>query len=31
MTWGDPRPMEEGAALIRAVQDVFLDPEITIA
>jgi len=25
------RPMEEGAALIRAVQDVFLDPEITIA
>jgi fructose-bisphosphate aldolase, class I len=25
------RPMEEGSALIRAVQDVFLDPEITIA
>jgi len=25
------RPMDEGAALIHAVQDVFLDPEITIA
>ncbi len=25
------RPMNEGSALIRAVQDVFLDPEITIA
>ena len=25
------RPMDEGAALIHAVQDVFLDPEVTIA
>ncbi|HUY40358.1 MAG TPA: class I fructose-bisphosphate aldolase [Candidatus Dormibacteraeota bacterium] len=25
------RPMDEGAALIRAVQDVFLDPTVTIA
>ncbi len=25
------RPMDEGAALIQAVQDVFLDPEVTIA
>jgi len=25
------RPMDEGAALIHAIQDVFLDPEITIA
>ena len=25
------RPMDEGAALIKTVQDVFLDPEITIA
>ncbi|HEY1733016.1 MAG TPA: fructose-bisphosphate aldolase, partial [Acidimicrobiales bacterium] len=25
------RPMDEGAALIQAIQDVFLDPEVTIA
>ena len=25
------RPMDEGAALIQAVQDVFLDPDVTIA
>ncbi len=25
------RPMDEGAALIHAIQDVFLDPEVTIA
>jgi fructose-bisphosphate aldolase, class I len=25
------RPMDDGAALIRAVQDVFLDPDVTIA
>jgi class I fructose-bisphosphate aldolase len=25
------RPIDEGAALIRAVQDVFLDPAVTIA
>ena len=25
------RPMAEGAALIHAVQDVFLDPAVTIA
>ena len=25
------RPMDEGAALIRAIQDVYLDPEVTVA
>jgi class I fructose-bisphosphate aldolase len=25
------RPMEEGAALLRAIQDVYLDPQVTIA
>ncbi len=25
------RPMDEGAALIQAIQDVFLDPEVSIA
>jgi class I fructose-bisphosphate aldolase len=25
------RPMDEGAALLRAIQDVYLDPQVTIA
>ena len=25
------RPMDEGAALLNAIQDVYLDPEVTIA
>lgn len=28
---GVPAPMKEGVALLNAIQDVYLDPEVTIA